>query len=197
MNILSLAVGPLQSNCYILGSESALVVDPGGNPGKILDLIRTNNISISGILLTHAHFDHISAAARIVEKTGAKVYIHSLDEPGLRDENLNLSRMAGCKVNAVAADVLLSDGDKVACDNLELTVLHTPGHTPGSICAYWQDGESSCLISGDTLFEGTWGRTDFPGGNPGHMAESLRRLEREIPRGTRVLPGHGTSFIKE
>lgn len=197
MDIFSLAVGPLQSNCYILGSEAALVVDPGGDPEKILYLIRSNNISVSGILLTHAHFDHISAAADIVENTGAKVYVHSLDEAGLRDGFLNLSHMIGCKVNAVEGDVKLSDGDRVACDNLELTILHTPGHTPGSICAYWQDGKESYLISGDNLFEGSYGRTDFPGGNPSHMENSLRRLDREIPRGTRVLPGHGTTFIKE
>lgn len=197
MDIFSLVVGPLQSNCYILGTEAALVVDPGGDSEKILTLIRSNNISVSGILLTHAHFDHISATSDIAENTGAKVYIHGLDEAGLRDGFLNLSRMIGCKVNTVRGDVILSEGDRVACDNLQLTILHTPGHTPGSICAYWQDGEESYLISGDTLFEGSYGRTDFPGGNPTYMANSLRRLDREIPRGTRVLPGHGTTFIKE
>ena len=194
MDIRTIAVGPLQANCYILGQQSALVVDPGDQAQRILDLVSQHNITVSGILLTHSHFDHISALKELVQCTGALVYIHHLDFDGLSDNFKNLSAPFGKPLEPMTAEVLLNDGDIVPCDGQNLRILHTPGHTPGSICVYCDQG---FLISGDTLFENSWGRTDFPGGNPEDMQRSLERLDREIQSGTKILPGHGRIYIKE
>ena len=193
MDIRSIVVGPFQANCYILGHHNALVVDPGDQAPKIMEIVNSCNIQVAGILLTHSHFDHISALKELVQCTGALVYIHHLDFDGLGDNFKNLSSLFGKPLPPMTADILLEDGDEVPCQDQKLRVLHTPGHTAGSICLYSQ----GILISGDTLFENSYGRTDFPGGNPKDMRESLNRLDREIPKGTKVLPGHGKIYIKE
>lgn len=196
MLVRTIAVGPLQANCYVIGQDRAIVVDPGDQPQRIIELIDNHGINVAGVLLTHSHFDHISALNELVNRTGAPVYIHHLDAEGLGDNYLNLSAPYGRPLQPSTADVLVQDGETIPCDGQELRILHTPGHTPGSICAYWEDESGGHLISGDTLFENSWGRTDFPGGDVTEMQRSLDRLRTEIPRGTRVMPGHGKTFIK-
>lgn len=197
MDIRTIEVGPLQANCHILGSNSAVVVDPGSDAQRIIEYIRLHNITVSSVLLTHAHFDHISGANALVKETGALVYIHALDAGALSDNYLNLSAPFGNPIEEVHFDMSVNEGDKIPCDDKVLEIWHTPGHTPGSICAYLIDGEDKILVSGDTLFQDAWGRTDFPGGSQLDMRASLQRLERQIPSGTRVLPGHGRIFTKE
>ena len=187
MMVTYFPLGMLQANCVILSDDNGhrMVVDPGDDAERLLAYLQELGGVVDMVLLTHAHFDHMLAAREIVEATGATLMLHELDAPALSDASLSLlppSRRA----YAPRADRLLREGDTVTAGALSLTVLHTPGHTPGS-CCYYGDG---VLIAGDTLFEDSVGRTDLPGGCTADMLKSLRRLA-ELPPTVRVIPGHG------
>lgn len=189
MEFRKVPVGSLQANAYILyqpGRNDALVIDPGGAPETILEAL--DGKTLSGILLTHGHFDHIGAVSAL-RGPDTPVYIHGLDAPMLRDPALSYAAEGGGEVlDHGAADVLLSGGDTVQAAGITLAVLHTPGHTPGSVC--FQCGDD--LFSGDTLFREGYGRMDLAGGSMEAMVQSLRQL-LSLDAGLRVHPGHGAS----
>lgn len=190
----------MRVNCWLLRDEATgegVVIDPGGENAadKILARIETKGIRVRGILLTHAHFDHMLSLERLREALNVPVSVHSHDADALLDPNLSyMAQFAGITQPCKPAENLLSDGDVFPFGESSLTVLHTPGHTVGSVC-FMADG---ILISGDTLFAGSIGRCDLYGGDDMAMAQSLKRL-RELPGDYKVYPGHGsvTSLSRE
>ena len=190
MTIRCLPLGALQANCYLLSDEegATAVIDPGDEAGTILETVRAGELAVEAILLTHAHFDHILAADELRRETGAPVYVYETDAPALADPRRSLTVLAKGGAGPLRADHLLKDGEELRVGRLAVSVLHTPGHTPGSCCFLCGDA----LFSGDTLFAGSIGRTDFPGGDDQAMAASLRMLAALEP-GIRVFPGQGES----
>ncbi len=187
MKIVTLPVGQLESNCYINADEDsgkAIVIDPGDEPDRILEALE--GLTVEAIVLTHAHFDHAGAVGEIKEATGAKVVIHEMEQghyASIRDQGA----LWGFNIpDLPAPDSFVSDGDEIVLANFAFTVIHTPGHTPGGICLYLPE----LVITGDTLFAGSVGRTDFPGGSITQLKDSFKRL-MSLPDETQVLPGHG------
>ena len=189
MVIRKLVVGPLENNCFMIADEKTaecLVTDPGDEPDRILDLIKENNFKVKYILCTHAHFDHVGALPEVKEETGAKIVLHSDDLVIYRNAT-EAAKSWGFEIDPLPEpDLLVSEGDILRLGALEFRVLHTPGHSPGGICIY---GEG-ILITGDTLFAGSVGRTDLYGGDVKKLKTSFKRL-MSLPDETRVLPGHG------
>ncbi len=178
--IQTIIVGPLNTNCYILldeESQEGIIIDPGDDPEKIIDFLKENPIKIKYIVNTHNHSDHIGADEEIKLFTGAQILIHQKDA---RILNIMLS---------VFADNFLGEQDKIKVGSFLLDVLHTPGHTPGSICLL---GESF-IFTGDTLFAGTVGRCDLPGGSEEKLKESIRLKLMSLSDDLIVYPGHGRS----
>lgn len=198
LGLLALPVGDLGVNCYLLWdveSRAALIVDPGDEAGRILDAIRARKLKPQWIVNTHGHADHLGANAEVKAATGASLLIHPADAPCLTDPYRNLSTGFGSPVVSPAADGFLAARQVLRLGDLDLRVLETPGHSPGSICLY---GEG-LLFSGDTLFAQSVGRTDLPGGDYERLAASLRRELLHLPPKTEVYPGHGpaTSMGRE
>ncbi|MDD7176198.1 MAG: MBL fold metallo-hydrolase [Clostridiales bacterium] len=186
LDIRTVTGGPLEVNTYVVGpggGQECLLIDPGAEFASVEGAVCGR--TVTAVLLTHAHFDHMLYALPWLER-GAKLYVHELDAPALADPELNVSGVIGAKLTLPQADVLLREGDVVREAGLELTVLHTPGHTPGGVC--YQAGD--VLFSGDTMFYGSYGRVDLPGGNNMQMAMSLKRL-LALPKETVAYPGHG------
>lgn len=185
-----LPVGPLEANCYVLSDSggNAIIVDPGGEAERILAHLPAAGQGTPMILLTHGHVDHIAAACALKERLGAKVLAHAEDWHFVETPHPYFAQMVGgvepCKI-----DEALQDGQEIAVGEIKLTVLHTPGHSPGGVCLLWGDA----VFTGDTLFAGSVGRTDLPGGEWPTLVVSLARLiERTTPE-TIVYPGHGPS----
>lgn len=195
MTVKTIPAGPLETNCYIVVDEAAgkaMVVDPGDEPDRLLEL--TEGLEVPYVVMTHGHFDHVGAVAELKEATGARLAMHR-DEAGTYSSVREQALLWGFDLDDLPEpDLLLGEGDRLEVGGLGFTVLHTPGHSPGGICLY---GEG-ILLSGDTLFAGSIGRTDFPGGSLEELKRSFRRL-MELPADTRVLPGHGpaTSIERE
>ena len=173
---------------YLEACGKHILVDYGMEQGK--DIFENQELSVPAIdidyvLLTHAHFDHMMAVNAVKAETGASVMVHAAEEPALTDERINLSSMVGTPYRT-AADRLLQDGETIKVGNLTFTVVHTPGHTVGSCCYLMGD----LLLSGDTLFADSIGRTDFPGGSMTVMQQSLAKL-CTYPDPVGVLSGHG------
>lgn len=184
-----LPYGVFNSNTYILsGGRECVVIDCGVDDRKIMDVVERKGLHVKYILLTHAHFDHIYHVKSLKEKTGAKLCLHEDELEFYQDPFQNGSRMFGDgrDVEIAAADVLLKDGQTLQAGDLSLKIIHTPGHSPGSICILC----GSMLFSGDTLFAMSIGRTDFPGGNAMAMKESLKKLF-QLDDNITVYPGHG------
>ncbi len=185
MEFITLPVGEMQANAYILyepDRNDALVIDPGAEPEAIRLALRGRELS--AILLTHGHVDHIGAVGAL-RSEDAPVYIHEADAAMLVSPNLSLAAMVGGEDSQGDADFCLEEGE-ITLAGVTLSVLHTPGHTRGSVCFRCEDS----LFSGDTLFQAGIGRTDFPGGDDRQMAASLDRL-MELPPQTQIYPGHG------
>ncbi len=186
------------SNCYLLvdsETNDGYIFDPGFDDPRLYDFIKDNKINLKKILLTHGHYDHIGAVQKLKDLTGAEVVISKKDAKYLENPDLNLSNFSGNIIELEPADVLVEDGDKINLkDDYNLTVLETPGHTPGSIC-FLGDGY---MISGDLIFQDSIGRTDFEEGNYPDMVNSLKRI-MQLPDSTLILPGHGeiTSIERE
>ncbi len=167
MRIKKMVVGFLQTNCYILaGEHQGIIIDPGEEADIILKAV--SDLQIDLILLTHNHLDHIGALPAVRNATSAEVAIHSLDRIS-------------------SANRELKDGGKIPFEGKEISVMHTPGHTPGSCCFYF----GGYLFSGDTLFSGGWGNTSLPGGNEKAIFKSIREKIMSLPDGVVVCPGHG------
>lgn len=185
MEFQCIQVGPLAVNAYLLfdpDRDDALVIDPGAKPDRILQVL--DGRKLSGILLTHGHGDHIGAVAAL-RGPDTPVYIHAEDAAMLTNPSLSLALMTGAQESQGEADVLLGEGP-VQVAGIPLEVLHTPGHTPGSVCYRCGD----VLFSGDTLFQQGYGRTDLPGGDMRKLGASIRRL-MGLPGAMAVYPGHG------
>ncbi len=192
MKILCLPLGDMQANCILLKDEATgigAVVDPGGDAPQILLKCQSEGITLRYILLTHAHFDHMMALEELRALTGAPLALHTLEAQTLLHPNLTyMAQFAGVSEPPKPAEILLSDGDVLTIGNTALEVLHTPGHTVGSVC-YKAGGD---LITGDTLFLGSIGRCDLYGGDEQVMAQSLRRLA-SMDGDYKVWPGHGSA----
>ncbi|MBE6806498.1 MAG: MBL fold metallo-hydrolase [Ruminococcaceae bacterium] len=183
-----LILGELETNCYLVWSEhEGIVIDPADEAEEILSEVAERGISITAVVLTHAHFDHMLAAEAVCAHTGAPLYIGAGDVDALTDPKRNLSGWfsPGQEITIDKAN-LLYEGGVISFGNASLTVLETPGHTPGCICLHTEN----TLFSGDTLFRNSIGRLDFPGGDVTAMKRSLERL-LQLPDSTAVYPGHG------
>lgn len=191
MKVTRIPGGPLPTNCYLLTEEQAgltAVVDPGFESEELTEsVLAAGKEKVPMILLTHAHFDHITGVAKIKELTGAKVYLHTEELMFVSDGSLNASGIFyGAKVPPFRVDVPMGDGDEIELGNLKIRVIHTPGHTSGGCCFLVEDA----LFTGDTLMKLSCGRTDFPTGNYRQMMDSLQRLAK-IPGDHHIYPGHG------
>lgn len=191
MTVTYFAVGALQVNCVLIADEAdnAVVIDPGDDAAELIAHIRSRKLAVKAVLLTHAHFDHLLAAYEVMEAFGAPLWLHEAEAPTLTDTGKSLIPEYR-QPYVLKADRLLKDGERFVVGALEGEVLHTPGHTVGSCCYRFGD----VLISGDTLFAQSIGRTDLPGGNTAQMLQSLRRLSA-LPDTLRVIPGHGPETV--
>lgn len=189
MEIKVIPCGILKTNCYILSDKNrqGLIIDPGADSDHILDYVQTEGIRVKYIVNTHGHWDHIGANIPVAAATGASILIHALDKDFLEDEKLNLSGAFGVSGRGGIAGELLTDGDMVAVGDISLLVLHTPGHTQGSI-SLLGDG---MVFAGDALFRGSIGRTDLPTGSMEAMNQSLSEKLLVLSDDTIVYPGHG------
>lgn len=187
MRVRRLTLGPLDTNCWLVDDGAGgpvLVIDPADEAQVILEALDSQ--AVEAIVLTHGHFDHLGAVGRLVESTGAPLLVHEIDARSITSAEGSGGAIFGFNTFAPAADGLLAEGDNVSAGTATLVVLHTPGHTPGSICLLGDDH----LFSGDTLFSGSIGRTDFAGGDMGAMRRSIARLAG-LSDDVRVHPGHG------
>src|ERR1039458_5057649 len=195
-----LPVGPLQCNCSIFGDErsgEALVVDPGDEIASVLEIVARRGLTVKAIAITHAHIDHIGGAAKLKQATGAPVYMNP-EDTALQKMMAEQAAWIGVRTpEAVEIDVAATDGGKLAVGATEFHVLHTPGHTQGSI-SLWIPSERK-LVAGDTLFRDSIGRTDLPGGDGRQILRSIHDQLLPLPSETEVFPGHGdpTTIARE
>jgi hydroxyacylglutathione hydrolase len=187
-----LTVGALDTNCYILGDEKtkqAVVIDPGGDFEIIEEHLEKLKLKVQYIILTHGHVDHIGALAKLKKATGAEILIHSKDSTMLYDPNQNLSFFSGDRITTTKADKTLEEGDIIQCGGIKLQVLHTPGHTPGGISLL----TDKMIFTGDALFCGSIGRTNFPGSSYQKLIDSIKDKLLSKDDDFIVYPGHGPS----
>ena len=192
MIVESFPVGPLGANCTILGDETtheALVIDPGAESERIYRRVQALGLETKQILLTHGHLDHAGGVARLKELTGAPVFIHEGDLPQLEHMAEQASWLGMAAPKTIVPDDYLTDGKVVGLKSIPATVLHTPGHTQGCVCLYLKS--HGLVIAGDTLFAGSIGRTDLPGGNSRQIIDSIKTRLLALPDETRVITGHG------
>ncbi len=185
------AMGAMGANCYIFScpeTKKAAVIDPGAEAKNLYRWILEKGYQVEYILLTHGHFDHIGAVDELRTLLQAKVGIHEGDAAMLTNGQANLSSFVGRAFDTKPADFLLEDGQVMTVGNLSITVLATPGHTQGGVCFLTSEG----LLSGDTLFDGSIGRTDFPGGSLEQLLDGIEKKLLILPEETRVYPGHGS-----
>lgn len=197
MIVKKFLAGPLGTNCYLLVNEiskEALIVDPASCPERLKECVAKENIRIRAILLTHAHFDHIMGIDDVIGLYGEMpVYVHQEDMEMLENPALNLSGNYGMGYS-YRGGTAIRDGQILSLIGYEIKVIHTPGHTPGGVCYYVESEE--VLISGDTLFQDSVGRTDFPGGSASELVRSIKEKLFVLPENTHVYPGHmGTTTI--
>lgn len=182
------------TNCYIICDEKTkelMVVDPAGDVDKIIEIINILEGKLKYIYLTHCHGDHIGGVVKLKNRMGGKILIHRFDADGLNNKDINLTQIIDMPEIELEADSRVDDGDLLHLGELEFKVIHTPGHTAGSSCLYC-DSEH-LLISGDTLFRGTWGRTDLPTSDFKSIIDSITNKLMLLPDETIVYPGHGKS----
>ncbi len=190
-------VGPLACNCYVVGdavTRAAVVIDPGGDADELLTAITEQGLTVTAIVATHAHFDHVIAAERLRAQTGAPFYLHEGDAPVLDWYQASGKLFLGIELpTPPVIDASVGEGDVVKAGSVNLHVLHTPGHSPGSISLI----TDQAVFSGDTLFAGSVGRTDLPGGDTQTLVDAVKRklfvLDAKLP----VYPGHGPATTLE
>lgn len=196
LHIHQLVVGPLSVNCYIVVCEETkhcVVIDPGEDGKRIEKKIQQLGAKLTHIINTHGHFDHIGANKYLKDKTGALIAIHVLDRVLMTRAEEHASIYGLSVEHSPQPDVTLKDKDTITCGEMKFTVIHTPGHTQGGICLHIEDN----LFSGDTLFEGSIGRTDLPGGNFDELIKSIKTRLSDLSEDTLVFPGHGGTTTLE
>ena len=194
MKIDCLSLGAYETNCYVLRSGEAakdcLIVDAGLGAGKLIKFLQEHELNPVAVVLTHGHIDHIAGVAALrTELPDIKVYIHKLDAKMLTEPHSNLSAMTGGAFSIEPADFSLEEHSLIEQDGVKLSVLHTPGHTPGGICLYSED--EAIVFMDDALFADSIGRTDFPNGSMEQLLKSIREKLFTLPDETKVYPGHG------
>ena len=192
MILESFPVGPLQANCILLGDEEAgeaIVIDPGNDAERIHGRLTELGLKLKQILLTHAHIDHVGGALRLKQLTGAPIFLNEDDQLLLKTMKMQASWIGIPTPETASPDEGLADGQIVGLERYPAQVIHTPGHTQGSVCLHF--APLKLLVAGDTLFEGSIGRTDLPGGNFDQIIDSLHNRLLALPDETRVLTGHG------
>jgi glyoxylase-like metal-dependent hydrolase (beta-lactamase superfamily II) len=185
-------VGPLQCNCTILGdptTKEAIVIDPGEEITRIHRRLTHHGLTLKQILITHAHIDHIGGALKLKRLTGAPILLNENDLPLLAMMEEQATWIGAATPETEAPDASLQNAMRVGLPSLPAEVIHTPGHTPGSVCLHFKP--LNLLIAGDTLFAGNIGRTDLPGGNARQIIDSIHSRLLPLPEETIVLPGHG------
>ncbi|MBW1725085.1 MAG: MBL fold metallo-hydrolase [Deltaproteobacteria bacterium] len=190
MIIKELVVGPLMANCFICGcskTKEAVVIDPGGDANTILLSLADSKLKVKYIINTHGHFDHVSANGKMKDATGADILIHPLDAPMLEKLSSNAAFFGVSVENSPPCDQTLEESDTVSFGDITLKVIHTPGHTPGGISLY----ANGVVFVGDTLFAGSIGRTDFPGGDFNTLISSIKTKLFNMEDDVRVFSGHG------
>lgn len=188
--ILPLTVGPNETNCYLVAAESGgdcLVIDPGAEAEKIIKAAISERLKIKTIILTHAHYDHIAAVAKLQEATKAQLCLHKDELPILKDPIKNLSTYMAKEAVSLKTSCLLTDGQTVEVGSVSFKIIHTPGHTPGSISLF----ADNALFCGDLIFQNSVGRTDLPGGNGDLLHRSLHEKVMTLDDEVTVYPGHG------
>lgn len=188
-----LTLGEIRTNCFILSNEDtkeAVVVDPGDEYERIVEHLNRNELKLKVILLTHGHFDHIMAAQELAAVARVQIYAYEAERELLANPGMNCSSIFG-KSFTLAPVESLQDGEKISFADIEFQVIHTPGHTKGSVCFYIPDEQ--ILISGDTLFFESVGRTDFPTGNSEVLLRSIQERIFTLPKEVKIYPGHGCS----
>jgi glyoxylase-like metal-dependent hydrolase (beta-lactamase superfamily II) len=192
MILETFSVGPLQCNCTILGDEAegeAIVIDPGDDITRIHQRINELGLKLKQILITHGHIDHVGGALKLKRLTGAPIFLNENDLPQLSMMDMQAAWLGVTTPEVAPPDESLTDGMTVGLTSLPAQVLHTPGHTQGSVCLHF--APLNMLIAGDTLFAGSIGRTDLPGGDGAQIIRSIESRLLALPDNTRVIPGHG------
>ena len=187
-----LAVGPLQCNCSVIGDETtheAMVIDPGDEIEEVLAIVRKHQLQVKRIVITHAHIDHVGGAMKLRAATGAPILLNQNDQALLKMLDMQAAWVGMASPGKVEIDHSVGAGDTVKAGSLVAEVIHTPGHTEGSVCLYFAPEKK--LIAGDTLFAGSIGRTDLPGGDHATLLASLRSVLFAFGDEARVYPGHG------
>ena len=188
--IKSMTLGMVATNCYLIinkETKEALLIDPADNALRISNVIEENVCTLKAILLTHGHFDHIMALNELKKRYNVPVYAHEEEEDVLKQSSLNMSGMIG-QIYTTQADIYVKDGEHLKLAGLDIIVLHTPGHTKGGVCYYLP--EEKVLMSGDTLFHCSIGRTDFPTGSMSQLVRSVKEQLFVLPDDVQVYPGH-------
>ena len=190
IEIKSMTLGMVATNCYLIinkETKEALLIDPADNALRISNVIEENVCTLKAILLTHGHFDHIMALNELKKRYNVPVYAHEEEEDVLKQSSLNMSGMNG-QIYTTQADIYVKDGEHLKLAGLDIIVLHTPGHTKGGVCYYLP--EEKVLMSGDTLFHCSIGRTDFPTGSMSQLVRSVKEQLFVLPDDVQVYPGH-------
>ena len=184
------------TNCYIIfdeNSKEAMVIDPAGDVDKIIEMLDILKAKLKYIYITHCHGDHIGGVSKLQEEKQGKILIHRLDAPGLNNQDISLTGYIGIEPINLEADSIVDDDDLIHLGNLQFKVIHTPGHTCGGSSLYCN--EEKLVFTGDTLFRGTWGRTDLPTSNFSDIMDSITNKLMQLPEDTIVYPGHGKSTM--
>lgn len=195
MRMCKLVVGSLATNCYIVSNENtkeAIIIDPGAQPERIMNKIKEEQFLVKAILLTHGHIDHIQAVNALKEEYGVDIYIGEQEADLVKDTQKNLSMMFGTPY-VTKPDCLVKEGDILSIAGFTIKVLFTPGHTKGGVCYYFEPEEA--LFSGDTIFQASVGRSDFPTGSARTLSDSIKEKIFTLPDDVQIFPGHGDSTV--